>query len=342
LSDLAWILALIALAGPPGEWRQLAPMPDKEGFAGSFAGVSHGTLLVAGGANFPGRKPWEGGQKVWHDGVYALKEPGGTWEVVGKLPRRLGYGVSVSDDRGVVCVGGGDGGGNSAEAFRLEWRGGELVRTALPPLPEPVANACGALVGGRLYVAGGQESPEARTTLRRAWRIDLSAGEPRWAEIEPWPGRARMLSVAAGCDGAFWIAGGVDLVAGEDGIAVREYLRDAFRYDEGRGWSRVADLPHAVTAAPSPAPYERSGFLVLGGDDGDQVGVKPGAHRGFRKEALRYDLGAKAWRQAGTIPAPRVTTPCVRWEGRWVVPGGEARPGVRSPEVWCFEVGDGG
>ncbi len=37
------------------EWRPLSPLPDKEGFAAPFAGVSHGSLVVAGGANFPGR-----------------------------------------------------------------------------------------------------------------------------------------------------------------------------------------------------------------------------------------------------------------------------------------------
>ena len=47
------------------EWTQLPSIPDREGFAGPFAGVSGGALLVAGGANFPDKKPWEGGTKVW-------------------------------------------------------------------------------------------------------------------------------------------------------------------------------------------------------------------------------------------------------------------------------------
>jgi hypothetical protein len=47
--------------------RLLPPLLNKEGVAGCFAGASHGSLLVAGGANFPGKKPWEGGAKVWHD-----------------------------------------------------------------------------------------------------------------------------------------------------------------------------------------------------------------------------------------------------------------------------------
>ena len=336
MSHALLALALSAIAASDGAWQAIAPLPDKEGFAGSFAGVSGGSLLVAGGANFPGPKPWEGGRKVWYDLVYVLERPEGPWKVAGKLPRPLGYGVSVSDGRGVVCVGGGGADENSDEVFRLDWRGGELITSRLPPLPRPVANASGALVGDRLYVAGGQERPDAAATLRLAWRIDLSAAEPRWAEIEPWPGPGRMLAVAAGCDGAFWIAGGVDLVAVEGGAPVRKYMKDAYRYEAGKGWTRVADLPWPVTAAPSPAPADGKGFFILGGDDGEQIGVDPGEHRGFRTGILRYDLASKSWRPAGRLPAPRVTVPCVPWGTSRVVPCGEVRPGVRSPEVWSF------
>ncbi len=38
--------------------------------------LSAAALLVAGGANFPDRMPWDGGTKVWHDAVYALGDRG--------------------------------------------------------------------------------------------------------------------------------------------------------------------------------------------------------------------------------------------------------------------------
>ena len=69
-------LVMIALAqgapAPAGGWTKLPSLPDKEGVAGPFAGVSHGALIVAGGANFPDEKPWEGGKKVWSDTVFVL------------------------------------------------------------------------------------------------------------------------------------------------------------------------------------------------------------------------------------------------------------------------------
>ena len=327
---------LSACAHAAGGWRQLPSLPDSEGFAGSFAGVSNGVLLVAGGANFPKGRPWEGGTKAWYDTVFALETPKGQWKVAGRLRRPMGYGVSVTHYDSLICVGGADAMRHYADACRLEWKDSRLVTTDLPPLPTPVANACGALVGDTLYVVGGIDKPDAVRTSKSTYQIDLAAPKPAWRQIEPCPGTGRMLAVAAAFDGAMWVAGGVDLIAGADGRTSRRYLSDSYRYKRGSGWTRVADLPHPVAAAPSPAPSDPSGFLILGNDDGSQIATSPDRHPGFDKTILRYDARFDRWRQEGQTPAPRVTTSCVPWNGSWVVPSGEARPGVRSPEVWSF------
>jgi N-acetylneuraminic acid mutarotase len=179
--------------------------------------------------------------------------------------------------------------------------------------------------------------PDATETLKTVFRIDLSADQPAWRAVEPWPGSARMLAVAAGHDGTFWIAGGTDLIAGKDGKPQRIYLKDAYRYDSDHGWSRIADLPRPIVAAPSPAPADASGFFVLGGDDGANVGfTPPESHPGFEHAILHFDAKTASWTESGSLPAPRVTAPLVRWNNVWVVPSGEVRPGVRSPEVWSF------
>lgn len=332
------MMALIAIASHAiTEKRTTLPsLPDKEGFAGPFAGVSNGALLVAGGANFPDQKPWEGGTKVWHDSVFVLEKPNGKWIVAGKLLRPLGYGVSVTHGNSVVCVGGSDAERHYADAFRLEWSGGKLVTTDLPPLPKPLANTCGAIVGDTLYVAGGQEKPDGAATSKAVYRIDLTAARLKWEEIEPCPGGGRMLAVAAGFEGAFWFMSGADLVAGAGGKAERKYLADAYRYTPGKGWKRLADLPRPIAAAPSPAPTDESGFYILGGDDGSQVSVGPDKHRGFNRNVLRYDLKTEQWVETAEVASPRVTVPCVAWEKSWVIPSGEARPGVRSPDVTIF------
>jgi N-acetylneuraminic acid mutarotase len=336
MNGASLMLMLIAT----GQWARLAPLPDREGFAGMFAGVSHGVLIAAGGANFAEKKPWEGGTKSWYDTVYVLDRPDGQWKVAGKLPRPLAYGASVTFGERMVCVGGSDASRHYADAFALEWKNDSLTTVPLPSLASPLANASWAMVGHELFIAGGLENPDDTHTTHRVYRMDLAAPDAKWEQVQTWPGSPRMLAVAAGFDGSFFLAGGVDLHAGKDGKPERSYLRDAYRYEPGKGWTRIADLPRAVTAAPSPAPVDRDGFYILGGDDGLQIGVAPGSHRGFRDDILRYDAKADRWIDAGKIVAPRVTAPCVRWNDSWVVPSGEIRPGVRSPDVMRLVLGE--
>jgi N-acetylneuraminic acid mutarotase len=319
----------------PAAWTRLPSLPDRQGFAGAFAGVSDGALLLAGGSNFPQAKPWQGGKKAWYDTVFVLAHPGDSWRIAGRLPHPLGYGVSITHRDGVICVGGSDGARHYADAFRLSLHAGRLVVTDLPPLPRPLANACGAAVGDTLYVAGGQHTPDATATSTAVFRIDLMTPNPRWQELPPLPS-GRMLATAATFDGAFYVLGGVDLSPGPDGKPRRLYLADACRYDPARGWRPIAHLPHPVAAAPTPAPSDATGISLLGGDDGSQLETPPDQHPGFDDSLLHYDARADRWTTAGRLPAPRVTTPCVRWNDAWIIPSGEARPGVRSPEIWYW------
>lgn len=323
---LAWVTA-----GPA--WETLPPVPDREGLAGAFAGVSGGALLVAGGANFPDRKPWEGGKKVWHDTVYVLEKPEGTWKAAGRLPRPLAYGVSASGPRGVVCVGGSDAERHHAATFVLVSADGAVRVEPGPDLPVSLAYGAGAVVGGKLYVCGGSEQPGERAAVNRLFVLDLAEPAARWEEREACPGRPRLLPAAASVDGAFHLLGGAALEESE-GRTKRVYLRETWRYEAGRGWERRADLPRPSVGAPSPAPVSGSRCFLVGGDDGAQAGFEPvERHPGFSGDLWVYDAVRDAWSRGGELPAPRATLPTVWWRDRWVLPSGEVRPGVRSPEV---------
>jgi N-acetylneuraminic acid mutarotase len=235
-----------------------------------------------------------------------------------------------------VCVGGSDERQHFAEAFQLELRNGVLVTTALPRLPHSLANACGAMVGSRLLIAGGIDEPGSTQASNSVLSIDLSEAQPRWKTEESLPGSGRILSIAAGNESSFWVFGGARLVAGKNGKPQRNYLRDAYQYDLGKGWKQIAELPRAAVAAPSPAPWFEDSIYVLGGDDGTQIDVPVAEHRGFSRMSFRYDPSGGKWFEAGGLPAPRVTTPCVKWGDSWIVPSGEERPTIRSPEVWSW------
>ena len=320
-----------------GEWTRLSPLPDPTGLAGCFAGISHGVLLVAGGAQFPGKKPWEGGAKRWHDTIYRLDQPDGRWRQVGTLPRPLAYGISATFRDRVVCIGGSNAEQHYADCFQMEWRNNVLFTTGLPTLPTTLANACGVLLGSQLYVIGGIEQPNSTTASKKVWVIDLADLEPHWRSLPPCPGPGRMFANAAAGRGILWIAGGTDLFQSKEGLIQRKYLKDAYSYTPESGWKALANLPYPVVAAPAPAPTDATGFYLLGGDDGSQVNTPHDKHPGFRKEILKYESEQKRWLKCGLLTAPRVTAPCIIWQKSWIVPGGETHPGLRSPEVWRFQ-----
>jgi SSS family transporter len=331
------ILILTLLAGAPARagwtWSELPALPDQHGFAGAFAGVHGETLIVAGGANFPDGAPWDGGTKVWHDDAFLLDLDKGSFST-GKLPRPLGYGVSITTPDGIVGIGGCDAEKHHPDTFRLTTDGSKLDTEPLPPLPIPLAYLAGARVGKKIHVIGGSTSPDATTASNRHFAFDGTA----WTELEPLPGAGRILPVAGSRGDAFHVFSGASLAPDAGGKPVRTYLRDAWKYDASGTWTRLSDLPRAAVAAPSPAPpVGSSHLLVIGGDDGSLVDFEPKSeHPGFTREVLAYDTDTDAWTVADPLPdgfhSP-VTTPVVPWKSRFIIPTGEVRPAVRTPRV---------
>jgi N-acetylneuraminate epimerase len=330
-----WLSLLLPLLSAAADWQSLPPLPDAEGFAGVFAGVSEGALLVAGGANFPDAPPWRGGTKTWYDSVFALADPEGDWQRLGRLPRPNGYGVSVTTKDGVICAGGGDADGHFREVFRLRKQGDRLQIDPLPSLPRPCALMAGAVLDGTLYLAGGIERPDATAALAVLWSLDLADPATGWRELSPCPGPARILAVMGSHDGVLHLFSGAALKPGPDGKPEREWLKDAWQFRPGQGWRRLADLPRVAVAAPGPVPVVEERLWVIGGDDGTHAAFEPkDRHPGFPRDVLAYDPGTNTWTQVGKVPFSLVTTALVEWRNRLVIPGGEARPGKRSPQVW--------
>lgn len=362
----------------PLQWTQAPSHPNAVGLASPFAGNIRQKLVIAGGANFPDQKPWAGGIKVWHDSIAvldlaesnsvlsnALSVP--NWTMVAALPKPLAYGVSASFADGVICVGGSDAQRHYAESFFLTEIDSQWVCLPLPPLPVPLANACGTIVDDSLVVFGGLEHPDATRCSSTGWKLKLKQStfselkrspelamqlidQWNWEPLPSFSNDGRMLSTAACFEGRFWVLGGVALVNGEDGKPKRTYLRECWslRIDEsGSGadqtsWIRELDLPVPLAASPSPALATEGGLWLLGGDDGSQVGHKPGVHRGFSHQAFELPSienrtldTARGWRvHEQAVIAPRVTVPTVLIDSGYWILSGEQRPGIRSPEIW--------
>jgi solute:Na+ symporter, SSS family len=289
------IVAFSALdAAPILQWDELAPLPPapretvQAGLAGPYAGEHNGALLVAGGANFPGKPPWEGGVKAWWNNiwVYAPDATGRVGWIADerfRLPRSIGYGVSFSTPDGVVCVGGADNERCYREVFLLRWDPlrREVITQTLPSLPEPLAFGGGAMIGTRLFVVAGQQAIKEPLFTGRMWCLDVARrgqADFAWEEFPAIPGAARMLPVVAsqtqdGRESLFVFSGRTPRVG-----QAADLLSDGYRYDVGaRRWTQLKNVrfkdgtgsDSAVCLMGAVAiPHGSSELLVFGGDRG--------------------------------------------------------------------------
>lgn len=326
------LLLIVAPAGVADEvltWSDLPALPF--GLAGPFVGYLGDTLLVAGGANFPEGMPWKGGKKVWWDDIYVLED---RWITSSRLPRPLAYGVSVTLDEGVLCIGGCDATNCYSDVFIVTEDGIEK----LPSLPRPLAFMSGARVGDVVYVAGGQESMDRARSTKNFWAYDSG-----WKELPPWPGPERIVPVCAaqsdGLEDCFYLFSGRKVEPGN----VTELLTDAYVFRPSTGkWKRIADVPHCVMAAAA-APSGANHLLVFGGADGVMLRKLESAeekesllenHPGFSTDLLAYHTITDTWTKVGELPfTSPVTTTAVKRNDGFILPTGEISPGIRTPLV---------
>lgn len=314
------------------DWKQLADLPDAEGWAGMFAGVSNGALIVAGGANFPEKPLWEGGPKRWTDRVFVMTPGSAGWVDASPLPKPLGYGATATLPQGVMFIGGSNAGGAVADCYMLTWDGKGVVCRELPPLPVTLTGHAAAVMGGKVYVQGGSLAVGEQDAESRLWIFDPA--DETWSEGEPMPARGRFLQQMATIGSTIYVLGGIGLKDGEDGRKVRDMLTEAWSYSEATGWRRLAYLPHFCAAGPTPAPVINGRIYLLGGDDATVKGFTPQNHPGFHNFTLCYNPGTNEWAPAGEMAVARAVLPCAEWEGMAVIVNGEQRPGKRSNQVW--------
>ncbi|BCM92729.1 N-acetylneuraminate epimerase [Abditibacteriota bacterium] len=327
------VLALgLAAHAQLGAWSELPGLPEPR--SGHYAGNSHGALIIVGGANFP-VPLYQGGTKIWYPDVRVLPPDSAQWVTASPLPAPIGYGASVSDERGLICIGGGDATTHSTAVFRLEWTGSALRRTELPSLPQTFAFGGAALLDDVLYVVGGQETPASTEALNILWALDLEKKGGTWKALSPCPGGGRILPLVAAQNGALYVWSGASLAPDAEGKAVRTYLRDGWKFSPRDGWQAIAAPPYPMVAAPV-ATLGSKRICVFGGDDGalaaHSAELKDN-HPGFSRELWIYDVRADAWTRSDTLPVSLVTTNAVKLGHSIIIPGGEDRPGHRNPRV---------
>lgn len=326
----------------PLKWSSIPSLPDQQGFAGMYAGVSHNALIAMGGANFPGKYPWEGGKKKWYDDIYVLKN-GNTWvKAKEKMLFPAGYGVSVSYKNKVIVVGG----SHENEHFRYvkgyEWDGQKVLWSDYPDLPITLANMGGGLLGDVIVVFGGNESP-AGSALKKCYGLDLTDLSAGWLELEAWPGPERIFPVCGFYKGQGYMFGGETVGFNSQKEKFRSILLDSYRMTlekSAKGWTarweELASMPRGMSAGGSLLPVLQDKFLFWGGVDAVTAQYRnPATHPGITKSLLYYFPETDSWEYIGEQNKilSRVTLPVVFFQDQWFYVSGEVKAGIRTPTV---------
>ena len=128
------------------EFSELIPLAGnlkQPGLAGTFSGLIGEEIIITGGTNFPGKLPWEGGEKIFWDDIYVCSTDTSNkeWKVYpGSFSRNLAYGFSVTLPEGILCIGGNDANNPYAEVFLMKYDGADFSFEDWPILPVPLSN----------------------------------------------------------------------------------------------------------------------------------------------------------------------------------------------------------
>ncbi len=333
-----------------------------EGLSGSFIGIYNDKLIVAGGSNFAGLKPWEGGKKQLYDQILVATRAGRTleWQQLNTtLPHPLTDGAAVSLPEGLLCAGGATVGGLSNEVFLITLDSYDAQLKSMPNMPISLKGHGMALIGRTVYVAGG-DSPQG--TSDKLWALDLNNLSTGWTNLPSMPHPLSGMVLAAQMDGeemALYAIGGRYKLPAD---SLTTFSAQVWHFKpSSQTWNTKEPIELPGQNKPFPlavaagAAVGASHIVVAGGDPGtgyNRVETAINAipqegkiaesrrnslwlnHPGFNKQILVYNTITDRWFDAGQLDgtAP-VLTAMVNWNGQLILPGGEIKPGIRTPLI---------
>jgi SSS family solute:Na+ symporter len=331
-------------------------MSAQPGLAGSYTGIDDDVLILAGGANFPGELPWEGGEKAYYDDIFILQKHGKesySWSKMEvKLPLALAYGGAIPTSQGLLCFGGNTSENVIAESWLLNYipeSGMVRVKTG-PQLPLPLSNFAYSIIDDMVYLAGGVSANGV--SVKRFFRLDISGNDPmtwRWEELLSWDGEPRSYAVAAaqsnGLSNCFYLFSGRNI----QNDLKPEILYDAHVYDPSlKTWSVIStgEEHEFPVMAGTAFPMGASTIVFSSGASGKmimkQLELKTSTsiaehlkrHPGFGRQLRGFNTLTYEIYTLDSLPVTgQLTTAAVQWGQDIIIPSGEIRPGVRTPEI---------
>lgn len=322
------------------KWNSLRSLPqlsnkENKGVAAVFSGFVGSELIIAGGTNFLDKMPWEGGKKNWERVLYCVDIDSGEfqWKMIPDfLPVSVAYGVSIQLEQGVLCIGGCDADRCFDEVFFIYKENGMFrLSNDWPSLPVPLANATGALLDNKIYIAGGQEEMIEENATNHFFVLDLDNKDKGWTVLPAWDGSARGYAVGVainkGKNAGFYLFSGRDYRSS----GYVEILTDGHMFDPVlNSWTQL----QGTFSVMGGTAFAQTGDVVfLGG----VTKLLPGSyhHPGFDNILRVYDpvAGVFVYEEILSFPVP-VTTNIAKWKNNFYITSGEIKPGMRTPSIY--------
>lgn len=321
-----------------------------KGVSALYAGVTEGRLIMAGGCNFPDIPVADGGKKVFYNEVYATPLSSDTtfrWKQIGLLPEASAYGVTISTQKGLICVGGTTADGSISDVFLLSLQEDALVTDTLPSLPVTVDNMAGALIGDLLYIVGGNVDGVPSSDM---YSLDLSNLDKGWQKEANVPGEPRVQPVCAAQGGKLYVWGGfAPAVDGREAtLSVDGYVYSP----ETKEWTSVAtpvdkERKSISLGGGAAVPWGEEAILCVGGVNKDIfLKALQGIYAGkeylshpvewyqFNKNLLLYYPAKDEWNSLGEYEQGARAGAALVADGVYTyIINGELKPGIRTNEI---------
>ena len=327
----------------------------QEGLAGSFFGKQGDWFILAGGANFPHGKPWEGGAKTFSKEIFVFSESNNQFQLItasDNLPIGVAEGAYTSTSKGMLCIGGQTPYGLSSSVLLLNYNGKDVTVETYPELPFAVKNATAAIVNNRVYLLGGQK--EDGESTNQFLMLDLNSLDKGWQSMPNFPVAVSAATMSAQQDGeeiSLFVFGGRAI--GDDNLT--NFYSSVYNYRTSKNeWTTRSDIRLDETtlielSMAVSAPIGATHIALVGGDNGqifnqverainqNNVAARDSLwinHTGFNDKILLYNTVTDTWFELDNPRKTPVAVSSIVSDGKQIyIAGGEIRPGVRTPEI---------
>lgn len=346
-----------------------------KGVSASYTALIDGKLIVAGGANFPGKLGFEGGSKAFYNEIMLFDASKDEWRHVGALPDKMAYGVSVPVSGGALWIGGNTESQSLNSVYKVTLANDSIGLNPFPTLPATMDNFAGCALDNTVFVGGGSVNGKPSNAF-----YSIHAGDDTaWTVLPEFPGSPRVQPVMTAIEQNgkqfVYVLGG--FFGGNAGNKPT-MATDVLRYDvAAQTWEKVGEQLDTETKKPfslggaAATAIDNRYILCFGGVNYEifldaittqyNIGndnttsaeekarlnlefsktymTQPIEYYKFNPECRIFDTVTGEWKIIDVTPNAARAGATLVSDGKTIYAvQGELKPGLRSADTWTIEL----